>query len=145
VSIERIQLSQQAKDQLLKLKRTTGIKQWNVLCRWAFCTSLAEPSPPPRAKIPADSNVEMSFKVFGGPHHEIYMALLKARCQRDGLGTDEETLGQELRLHLHRGIGYLFGDRRIQRIGDMVRRLPLGEGLGAREALGEGLEGPEPR
>lgn len=128
MSLDRIQLSQTARDQLIKLKRTTGIKHWNVLCRWAFCTSLAEPAPPPAAKIPADSNVEMTFKVFGGPQHEIYLALLKARCRRDGLGTDDETLTSQFRLHLHRGIGYLFADRRIQRIGDLFRRLPLGEG-----------------
>jgi len=124
VSLERIQLSQQARDQLLKLKRNTGIKQWNVLCRWAFCTSLAEQSAPPPAKIPADSNVEMTWKVFGGPHHELYLALLKARCRRDGLETDDEVLATQLRLHLHRGIGYLFADRRIQRVGDLFRRLP---------------------
>ena len=122
----RIQLSQQAKDRLLKLKRNTGVKHWNVLCRWAFCSSLAEPSVPPAARIPADSNVEMTFEVFGGAHHELYLALLEARCRRDRLGTDEETLAVQLRLHLHRGIGYLFADRRIQRVGDLFRRLPLG-------------------
>jgi DNA sulfur modification protein DndE len=124
VPIDRIQLSQTAKDQLLKLKRNTGIKHWNVLCRWAFCTSLAEPSVPSPAKIPADSNVEMTWKVFGGTHHELYLALLKARCRRDGLGTDDEVLSTQLRLHLHRGIGYLFADRRIQHVGDLFRRLP---------------------
>jgi DNA sulfur modification protein DndE len=134
VSLDRIQLSQQAKDQLLKLKRNTGIKHWNVLCRWAFCASLAEPSPPPAAKIPADGNVEMTFKVFGGAQHELYLALLRARCRRDGHGTDDDTLAAQLRLHLHRGIGYLFADRRIQRIGDLFKRLPLGDGRGAREA-----------
>jgi len=127
VVIERIVLSQQAKDQLIKLKRTTGIKHWNVLCRWAFCTSLAEPSAPPPAKIPTDSNVEMTWKVFGGPHHELYLALLKARCRRDGLEMDEEVLAMQFRLHLHRGIGYLFADRRIQRVRDLFRRLPLGK------------------
>lgn len=128
MSLDRIQLSQTAKDQLLKLKRSTGIKHWNVLCRWALCTSLAEPARPPAAKIPADSNVEMSFKVLGGPHHEIYLALLQARCARDGLPLDEETLAAQLRLHLHRGIGYVFADKRIQGVGDMIRRLPLGGG-----------------
>jgi len=66
-AIDHIRLSQQAKDQLIKLKRVTGIEHWNVLCRWALCVSLAESSIPPAAKIPSDSNVEMSWKVFGGP------------------------------------------------------------------------------
>ena len=34
-AIENIKVSQQAKDRLTKLKRVTGIKNWNVLCRWA--------------------------------------------------------------------------------------------------------------
>ena len=37
-----VRVNQQAKDQLIKLKRITGIKQWNVLCRWALCLSLAQ-------------------------------------------------------------------------------------------------------
>jgi len=127
MSLDHIKLSQTAKDQLVKLKRDTGIKNWNVLCRWAFCASLAEPSIPPSAKIPADSTVEMTWKVFGGQHHEIYLALLKARCKRDGLGTSEEVLATQFRLHLHRGIGYLFGDKRIKDIRALLRRLPLDE------------------
>ena len=63
--VEHIRLSQKAKDQLIKLKRNTGIEQWNVLCRWAFCLSLSEASAPRVTKIPSDSNVEMSWKVFG--------------------------------------------------------------------------------
>ena len=38
-AIDHIRLSQQAKDQLIKLKRVTGIEHWNVLCRWALCVS----------------------------------------------------------------------------------------------------------
>jgi DNA sulfur modification protein DndE len=143
VGLDRIQISQTAKDQLLKLKRNTGIKHWNVLCRWAFCTSLAELSPPPAAKIPADSNVEMTFRVFGGPHHELYLALLQERCVRDGLATDDETLATQLRLHLHRGIAHLFADRRIQRVGDLLKRLPLESGTVAGDLQGI-TDGPLP-
>lgn len=120
MSVEHIRLSQQAKDQLIKLKRVTGIEHWNVLCRWAFCVSLAEQGVPPPAKIPADSNVEMSWKVFGGRYADLYLALLKERCVRDGLGTDPETLAQQFRLHLHRGISYLFGDKQLRKIDDLI-------------------------
>lgn len=111
---EHIRLSKQAREQLIRLKRHTGIEHWNVLCRWAFCRSLAEESVPPVAKIPADSNVEMSWRVFGGRHHDIYLALLKERCLKDGLGTDDNVVDTQFRLHLHRGIAYLAGDRRIR-------------------------------
>jgi len=125
MAIEHIRLSQQAKDQLIKLKRVTGIKHWNVLCRWAFCVSLLEPTIPPAAKIPAESNVEMSWKVFGGRYAELYLALLKERCLRDALQTDPETLGQQFRLHLHRGISYLAGNKALRKINDLVSRATL--------------------
>lgn len=121
----RLTLSRAAKHQLLKLKRNTGIKPSEALCRWAFCASIAEPAPPPPASIPDDGDVAMSFEAFGGAQSALYRALLEARCAREGLGTDEETLARELRRHVHRGMGYLFADRRIRRVGDLVRRLPL--------------------
>jgi DNA sulfur modification protein DndE len=121
VLIEHIRLSKQAREQLIRLKRYTGIEHWNVLCRWAFCRSMAEPSVPPPAKIPADSNVELSWRVFGGKHHELYFALLKERCLRDGLSTEEAVLATQFRLHLHRGISYLASDRRVREgIGKFV-------------------------
>lgn len=120
MAIEHIRLSQQAKDQLIKLKRVTGIEHWNVLCRWALCLSLAEQSVPPQSKIPADSNVEMSWKVFGGRYADIYIALVKERCVRDGLGTDPDTVAQQFRLHLHRGISYLAGNKKLRKIDDLV-------------------------
>ena len=121
MSIKQIRLSSQAKEQLIRLKSRTGISQWNILCRWAFCLSLAEPTPPTPIEIPADSNVEMSWLVFGGECHEPYLALLKERCVRDGLPTDPETLTRQFRLHLHRGISYLATPNRIRTIGDLVR------------------------
>jgi DNA sulfur modification protein DndE len=118
--IEHIRVSQQAREQLIRLKRHTGIDNWNVLCRWAFCRSLAEPSVPPPAKHPADSNVEMSWRVFGGRHSDLFLALLKERCLADGLGVDDETLVTQFRLHLHRGIAYLANDRSIRSVAGLT-------------------------
>lgn len=118
--IEHIRLSQTARDQLITLKRRTGIMNWNVLCRWAFCRSLAEESPPPAARLPADSNVEMTWRVFAGAYSEELWALLRRRCRRDGLSLDEETLAAQFRLHLHRGIGYLVGDPEVTDIAGLI-------------------------
>ena len=120
MAIEHIRLSQRGKEQLIKLKRGTGIENWNILCRWALCISLAERSVPPPAKIPADSNVEMSWKVFGGRYADLYLALLKERCVLDALGTDPETLAQQFRLHLHRGISYLAANKQLRKIQDLI-------------------------
>ena len=120
MSIEHIHLSQQAKEQLSRLKRVTGIDSWNVLCRWALCVSLAEPSVPPSKRIPADSNVEMTWRVFGGGLGDLYLAMVKERCAHDGMGTDGDTVGWQFRLHLHRGIAYLAANRKLRGIEDLV-------------------------
>lgn len=122
MSIEHIRVSQQAREQLIRLKRHTGIEHWNILCRWALCTSLAEPTPPPNAKVPADSNVEMSWRVFGGKYADIYLALVKQRCLKDELDTSDETVAAQFRLHLHRGIAYLAGDRKLRSVAALVAK-----------------------
>ena len=121
MSIKQIKLSAQAREQLIRLKTKTGIGQWNILCRWAFCLSLRQPSPPTPVEIPADSNVEMSWQVFGGEAQELYLALLKERCEQDGLGSADEVLGRQFRLHLHRGISYLAAPHALRSLADLVR------------------------
>lgn len=118
--LERVRISKTAEDQLVKLKRSTKIKQWNILCRWALCRSLAEPSIPSPVPIKTNSNVEIAWNVFGGEIADILLIALKQRCYQDGLGTDKDTLKEQFTLHLHRGIGYLAGDNQIEQIEDLV-------------------------
>jgi DNA sulfur modification protein DndE len=121
MSIKQIKLSAQAKEQLIRLKTRTGVPQWNILCRWAFCMSLRQQAPPTPIDIPANSNVEMSWQVFGGEAHELYLALLKERCVQDGLGTSDEVLNRQFRLHLHRGISYLAAPKAVLTLADLIR------------------------
>ncbi|MGO8747951.1 MAG: DndE family protein [Thermoguttaceae bacterium] len=60
MAIKQIRLSSQAREQLIRLKTGTGIGRWKILCRWGFCLSLREPTPPTPIDAPADSNVENS-------------------------------------------------------------------------------------
>jgi DNA sulfur modification protein DndE len=106
---------------LIRLKTKTCIGQWNILCRWAFCLSLQQPTPPTPIDVPADSNVEMTWQVFGGEAQELYLALLKERCVHDGLGCSEEVLARQFRLHLHRGISYLAAPQAVRSISGLVR------------------------
>lgn len=122
MSIKAIRFSQTARDQLARLKRHTGIEHMNVLARWALCTSLAEVITPPPAKIPADSNLEMTWEVFGGRYADILYALVQQRCFEDGLGDDDEQVAQQLRLHVHRGLSYLAGDRKLRSIAHLLER-----------------------
>ena len=117
---DTIRLSAEAKQQLSRLKRRTGIDQWNVLCRWALCRSLAEPTPVAARRVPADSNVEMTWRTFAGPWGEVLWALVEARCRDEGLPAEPETVAAQLRLHIHRGIGYLFGDQSVTDIESLA-------------------------
>ena len=63
----------------------------------------------------------MTWHVFGGDAHEVYLALLKERCALDGFGTSDEVLAKQFRLHLHRGIGYLASPQSIRSIRDLLQ------------------------
>lgn len=118
--VETVRVSKKARDQLVRLKATTGIDQWNILSRWALCVSLADPQPPSKVQVGGDSSVEMTWKVFGGADAEVYAALVRQRCVEDGLGTDPDTVAEQFRLHLHRGIGTLFGNRTTSSVADLL-------------------------
>lgn len=118
--VETVRLSKRAKDQLILLKRHTGIEHWNVLSRWALCVSLADPLPPSAVAVGSDTAVEMSWKVFGGDAAEVYGALVRQRCVDDGLSTDSRVVGEQLRLHLHRGIGMLAGNTSVRSIEEVL-------------------------
>ena len=119
--IKQVRVSQQAKDQLSRLKGKTGIKNWNVLCRWAFCYSLSEKTIPTDIQIAADSNLEMSWLTFGGDYYELYEALVKAWCQQMKLPTDNETVIKYFRLNLERGIAHLCGTGFIKKFDDLIK------------------------
>jgi len=119
--IETVKLSERAKNQLVVLKRKTGITNWNVLCRWGFCISLKEPSiPPEEKKLKLNSSVEMNWKIFAGKNADLYSALLIQRCKQDGFKLTEKNLNEQFKLHLHRGIAYLVNDSNVNNIADML-------------------------
>ena len=118
--IKQIKLTNVSKDRLGRLKGKTGIKNWNVLCRWALCYSLSENTMPTDIPIVADSNVEMSWYTFGGEYSDIYDAIMVAWCKKMGLPTDEETLTKYFKLHIERGIAHLSGTNFIKNLDDLL-------------------------
>lgn len=107
--IENVRISEKARNQLITLKKRTGIQNWNVLCRWALCLSLREATPPPFENVIADSSVEMTWRTFTGGLENLYMALVISRAKKDGISLDKVELNNYFKLHLHRGISYLNG------------------------------------
>ena len=119
--VKQVRLSQQAKDHLSRLKAKTGIKNWNIICRWALCYSLSEKTLPTDVQLPVDSNLEMGWLTFGGDYFEIYEAIVKAWCIKMDLPTDNETVAKYFRLNLERGIAHLCGTGFIKSMDDLVK------------------------
>lgn len=125
MTIETVRIDEQGREQLIRLKRHTGVETWNVLCRWALCVSLAERTRPPMRLFKGEPAVEIAWRTFGGAHHELYFALLKQRCKRDGYALTDTVLNEQFRLHLHRGLGYLAANRTIRSI-EGLSSMPAG-------------------
>lgn len=118
--VKQVRLSAQAKEKMSRLKGKTGIKNWNVLARWAFCYSIKEGMAPADIDIDYEGGIEMTWHVFAGDCGEVYEMLLKSWCLNNGVGTDDATLAKMFNLHLERGVGYLSGTRFILGIDDLL-------------------------
>ena len=105
--VKHFKLSQPEKDRLIRIKAKTGIQNWNVLCRWALCWSLAESSIPGGIDPLSDSNVEMSWSTFGGEYQDVYDSVFRERCRLDNIEPDPQSIAKYFRLHLQRGINAL--------------------------------------
>ena len=120
MTIDTVRVSQRGRDQLIKLKRITGIQNWNVLCRWALATSLADPTAPLVRDVKTDSNIEMTWKTFGGPWADLYLAHVTMRASDEVGSTNAEDIDKVFIAHLHRGIGYLAGSPTLRSIADLI-------------------------
>ena len=121
---ETVRISQQGRDQLIKLKRATGIEHWNTICRWALCVSLREPTSPVRSIASnGEGGVEISWRVFAGDLSEVLTALVYSRAIKDSVDVaDTAALGTYFRDHVHRGLGYLASGKDTSDLSELFGR-----------------------
>ena len=96
--IETVRLSQDQRNKLLRVRKKTGIRNWNVLCRWALCMSLAENNSPPAYARGGKAGIEIDWATFTGRELHFFYSAIGKRLGR-GLFYD----------HLQRGIDMLQG------------------------------------
>lgn len=120
--VETVRISKQGRDQLIKVRRQTGIEHWNILCRWALVTSLRERAAAPMIRQKLEGGVEMTWKVFAGEESDILCAAVRIRAIKDDFGNDQEAFSQCLRAHLHRGLSYLSSGTGVKTICDFYDR-----------------------
>ncbi|MEB4633720.1 DNA sulfur modification protein DndE [Burkholderia contaminans] len=121
--IERVKLTSIAKNQLIALKRKTGIEHNNVLCRHALCLSLANASAPPEETFNFSGGLEIDWRTFTGGNEGLYSNLIIVRLLRDKIQPTPNSIRQALLLHLHRGLSYLASRREEDLLIELARAI----------------------
>jgi DNA sulfur modification protein DndE len=118
--VETIRLGPATKTRLTTLKRRTGIENWNVISRWAFCLSIADPAPVGMHHVDSGSAIEMTWKTFAGDQEAIYALLLQHRAENDGDPSGSTPLSELARCHISRGVARLTAQRDIESLSDLL-------------------------
>ena len=79
ISIDTVYTSQNNKNALNRLKGVTGIKYWNILCRYAFCISIKEGSVPRILDEKNLTKVELPFMILIAIEFCFLIKLIKSR------------------------------------------------------------------
>lgn len=108
VMIDKVRLSYKEKNSISRLKGLTGLDNWNIFARWAFCYSLSLNE---EVIFTEDDklDVEMTWMVFAGKNFKIYQDLLVQECNKLGLALTKANLTKVLRYHLKNGVNKMYG------------------------------------
>ena len=120
MQLNRIHVSEDSRNKLRILKGRTGLLP-NVLCRLGLTLSLIEPGIPKPENYPTDGS-EFNRYTLMGEWDSLIVALLKERCVADGLELDDDSLVNQFRAHLNRGVVLLY--RRMKGLSDLAGLLP---------------------
>jgi DNA sulfur modification protein DndE len=120
LAVDTVRLDAETRNHFLTLKRRTGIENWNVLARWAFCTSIQDDAPLRQRQEKGLGAIEMTWRTFGGEAEGVYMALLRARCEVGGDALTRDSLSESLRGHIARGAARLVGKRQMKTISEFI-------------------------
>ncbi len=121
MKLSRLRISEEVSSKLSMLKGRTGLTP-NILCRIGFCLSLNDPTVPSFDDYPSDTEKEIDRHTLTGPWDRLFVALIKERCYQDKLPLDNETLAEQFRAHVNRGVLLLF--KRVRSLSDLAQLMP---------------------
>ena len=118
--VERIRLTNQEKGLLTRMKGSTGLDNWNIFARWAFCYSLSmEDKISVRQDEESSFGIEMTWMVFAGKNFKIYQDLLVQECLDLDLKPNKSNLNKVMRAHLSNGIKKMYSQ--VSSLDDFLR------------------------
>ena len=129
------------RDQLIWLKRQTGLSHYHTLCRWALCLSVADPRPVRLIGTEVDSaesegelfaegeskSFELPWYRLGQRDADILADILRARAISEGMEPTREVLQKLALAHIERGLARMMARKRIRSIADLVQLAPTHE------------------
>jgi len=115
---DAVRISSRGREILIKLKRYTGIGQWNTLCRVAYCYSLAIATEPTQSPEKGDIALEIEWATFAGPIRTELAALTVARATAAAV-TDQD-IARYVRSHLERGLSALQNVRSVAELANIA-------------------------
>ncbi|AFM64480.1 DNA sulfur modification protein DndE [Pseudomonas aeruginosa] len=104
--IDRVRLTAAAKNQLITIKKRTGIVHYNSICRHAMCISLSASSDLVVERLSFSEGLEIDWSVLTGGNEELYINIIKASLGKEDVS--EELLKDMATAHIHRGLSYIF-------------------------------------
>ncbi|MCU0493393.1 MAG: DNA sulfur modification protein DndE [Chloroflexaceae bacterium] len=124
MKLNRVRFCDEADQRLRQLKARTGLSA-NLLCRIGFCLSLADPLIPQPGDYPENSQREIERSTLTGQYDELFLALLRERCLRDGAPADDDTMAAQFHAHMNRGVLLLF--QRAKTLADVGKLVTSNE------------------
>ena len=110
LTIDILRTSSNVKSSLTRIKTITGISNWNIICRWAFCLSLKQTSLPREVEEKLDG-VEIDYDTLVGKNKSIYTQLLINNLVVHNVAVDKKNLTKYLYAHVNRGVNIIYTNK----------------------------------
>jgi len=110
LTIDILRTSSNVKSSLTRIKTITGISNWNIICRWAFCLSLKQTSLPREVEEKLDG-VEIDYDTLVGKNKSIYTQLLINNLVAHKVVVDKKNLTKYLYAHVNRGVNIIYTNK----------------------------------
>jgi len=120
IKIDTLRTTSNIKNILVRLKSITGVQYWNVVCRWALCTSLKQSTLPRLIEEKLDG-VEIDYDVFVGKNKIIYTQLLLNNLKKHNVELTKDNISKYLYAHVNRGVSILY-NYKMKTIKDLFNR-----------------------
>ena len=109
-TIDLLRTSANVRNSLTRIKTITGIPNWNIICRWAFCLSLKQTSLPREVDEKLDG-IEIDYDTLVGKNKSIYTHLLINNLISHKVEIDKKNLTKYLYAHVNRGVNIIYTNK----------------------------------